>query len=312
MSSIELLATFLKEKGVAFERDVKLKERCTFRIGGAVDLMAIPADEGQIKDALQKAWELSVPTFVLGRGSNILCSDEGFRGMVIHLGKAFAGVWQEDEVTLSCQSGLSLAALCEYAQRQGLTGLEFAYGIPGTVGGAIYMNAGAYGGEMKDVLISTRHLIRQNDRWEEGIFTGEEMQLSYRHSAYSDTNMVITGATLRLKKGDPDKIRAQMDDYMNRRRSKQPLELPSAGSTFKRPKGNYASALVDQCGLKGLRVGDAMVSEKHAGFVVNVGEATCSDVLELIRQIQQRVEQQTGYHLEREVKLIGSNLHPMV
>jgi len=305
MDKIELLATFLNGKGVAFARDVKLKEYCTFRIGGTVDLMVTPTDEGQIKDALQKAWELSVPTFVLGRGSNVLCSDQGFRGMAIHLGKAFARVWQEDEVTLSCQSGLTLSALCEYAQRQGLTGLEFAYGIPGTVGGAVYMNAGAYGGEMKDVLVSTRHLARRGDRWEEGIFTGEEMQLSYRHSAYSDTDMVITGATVRLKKGDPDQIRAQMDDYMSRRRSKQPLELPSAGSTFKRPKGNYASALVDQCGLKGLRVGDAMVSEKHAGFVVNVGNATCADVLELIQRIQETVEQKTGYRLEPEVRLIG-------
>lgn len=305
MKNIQLLATFLEEKGIAFEQDVTLKNHCTFRIGGPVELLAHPADEGQIKDIMQKARELSVDTFVLGRGSNILFSDEGFRGLAVHLGKAFSQVWQEDEVTLSCQSGIALSALCEYAQRQGLTGLEFAYGIPGTVGGAVYMNAGAYGGEMKDVLLSTRHLIRQNGSWEAGAFTGEEMELSYRHSAYSDRDMVITGATFGLHRGDPDEIRAKMDDYMSRRRSKQPLELPNAGSTFKRPQGNYASALVDQCGLKGLQVGGAMVSKKHAGFVVNVGDATCADVLELIRLVQQTVEKQTGYRLEREIRLIG-------
>lgn len=301
MSPMEQFARFLAEKGIAFAQNVPLARLCTFRIGGPAALVAEPAGTAEIAAVQTYAKSKGIPTLVLGRGSNILFGDEGFSGAVIHLGQKFSRVWDTDEVTIRCESGLKLAALCEHALARGLAGLEFAYGIPGAVGGAVYMNAGAYGGEIKDVLLRAEHLEPDGSG---GILEGEALGLSYRRSAYTDGDRVITGAAFRLTPGDPAEIKAKMDDYMNRRRTKQPLEYPSAGSTFRRPAGNYASALIDQCGLKGRRVGGAVVSEKHAGFVVNDGGATAKDVRELIGEIQRKVLAQTGYRLECEVKLI--------
>jgi len=286
---------------IAFKRDVPLKEHCTFKIGGTVPLVVWPGGAEQIALLLAVVQCSGIPLMVLGKGSNVLFADSGFKGMILCLSGRFSRITKLDDTTLACESGAALSALCVYAQEQGLSGLEFAYGIPGSVGGAVYMNAGAYGGEMKDVLLRTHHLDLGG---RPGVYSGGEMQLSYRHSAYSDADLVITGAVVRLRRGDPLRIRADMDDYMQRRRYKQPLEFPSAGSTFRRPPGAYASALIDECGLKGRGVGGAQVSEKHAGFVINRGGATCEDVLKLIDLVRGKVLQDTGYKLECEVKII--------
>lgn len=296
------LAAFCRDNQIAFGRDVSLRDYCTFKIGGPAACFLEPTAEGQITALLPFLRGSGIPYMVLARGSNVLFSDEGYDGAVIHLGEGFSAMERVDETTISCQSGASLTALCRYALDLGLSGLEFAYGIPGTVGGAVYMNAGAYGGEMKDVLASARHIGPDGP----GSLAGDALSLSYRHSAYTDTDNIITGATVSLRPGDPAEIRAKMEDFMSRRRSKQPLDLPSAGSTFKRPVGGYASALIDQCGLKGRAVGGAMVSEKHAGFVVNIGGATCGDVLALIEVVRDEVKRQTGFDLEPEVKVIRS------
>jgi UDP-N-acetylenolpyruvoylglucosamine reductase len=239
---------------------------------------------------------------IMGNGSNLLFSDAGFDGLIIRLGSRFSAIELRDNNTIYCQSGAALLSVCRFAQRSGLSGLEFAYGIPGTVGGAVYMNAGAYAGEMKDALLYADHLTPGGIP---GRFGGEALGLDYRKSVYSGANFAITGALLQLTPDTPEAIAARMADFMQRRLDKQPLHLPSAGSTFKRPAGYFAAALIDQCGLKGLRVGGAQVSEKHAGFVVNTGEATCTDVLELIRQVKAIVLEKTGVALECEVQLIG-------
>ena len=274
----------------------------SFKIGGPAELFVKPRDTDCIAALSRYCKEHGLPMTIIGKGSNLLVADTGLRGVVVRLGTGFGGISLADETTIRCSAGLPLAQVCYFAYRHGLTGLEFAWGIPGSAGGAAYMNAGAYGGEMKDVLAACSHLSADGTP---GEFAGDALDLSYRHSAYTDSDKCITGLTLRLQKGNPADIRARMDDLMNRRRTKQPLEFPSAGSTFKRPAGNYASALIEQCGLKGARVGGAMVSPKHSGFVINAGNATCEDVRGLIRHVQQEVYKQTGYTLDCEVKLLG-------
>jgi UDP-N-acetylmuramate dehydrogenase len=302
MTAYDRLTRFCLDNNITYLRDVELKEKCSFRIGGSADLFLEPDSEEQIAALLPLLREEGIPWLVLGKGSNVLFSDRGYRGAVIHLGEHFAAMEQVSETTITCQSGASLTALCRFALERGLQGLEFAYGIPGSVGGAVFMNAGAYGGEMKDVLTAARHIAPDG---QSGEFAGEALALSYRRSVYTDTDVAITGATVQLQPGDKGEIRARMEDYMARRRQKQPLELPSAGSTFKRPAEGYASALIDRCGLKGRAVGGAMVSEKHAGFVVNRGNATCADVLGLIEVIQREVKNQTGIELEPEIRVVG-------
>lgn len=302
METLLKLPQYCGENRIAYKPGAQLSDYCTFQIGGQADGMVLPENEAQLTEILRILREGDTPWMTLGRGSNVLFSDEGYRGVVIHMGKAYGDIRLLEEDLVECAAGASLMDLCLFAWEKDLTGLEFAYGIPGSVGGAIYMNAGAYGGEMKDALVETRHVCPREGA---GFLKGEAMGLGYRTSAYTGGDRVITGGVFRLKKGDRRHIRRQMDDYMDRRRQKQPLEFPSAGSTFKRPQGNYASALIDQCGLKGRQVGGAQVSEKHGGFVVNKGGATSRDVLELIRQVQREVLEQTGYRLECEVKIIG-------
>jgi len=302
MNKIELFTRFLAENNIAARSGVLLSEKSTFRIGGPADLFLEPKNEEEISKTFTFAAGHEIPLLVLGNGSNVLFPDEGYRGAILHLGRGFEAIRQESETDLFCESGVKLSDLCAYAEKKGLSGLEFAYGIPGTAGGAIFMNAGAYGGEIKNVIRGARYLAANGSVKEIG---AGEMNLEYRRSAFMDMNTVITGAVFRLTPGNPPEIRAKMDDYMSRRREKQPLEYPSAGSTFKRPPGNFASALIDQCGLKGLRAGGAAVSEKHAGFVINTGGAKCGDVLSLIDKIKDAVKQKTGYELECEVKIIG-------
>ena len=271
----------------------------TFRIGGPAALMALPKGE-EARQVMETAFRCNVIPFVLGNGSNLLVSDEGYDGFVVKL----AGNYGEGEVfsnELMVGGAMSLSRAANLALEHGLTGLEWAAGIPGTVGGAVTMNAGAYGGEIAQVLHQV-HVLGYDGRLE--VVQNRECEFSYRHSVFPGRQSLILEAVFLLETDDPAAIRARMEDFSARRREKQPLEYPSAGSMFKRPPGHFAAALIDQCGLKGLTVGGAQVSEKHAGFVVNRGGATCADVLELVRQVQEEVLRQTGVELEMEVKVL--------
>ena len=299
--ALSALKEYFISQNYDFKENEPLKNHTTFKIGGACTFLVCPRSREELIDILRRCNELQLKRYIIGKGSNILASDDGFDGVIVKLTDSFAKITVEDTV-IHCQAGASLAKVCHEAYLHGLSGLEFAWGIPGTIGGALYMNAGAYGGEMKDVVLSSTHI---NDRLQPETFGAKQLKLSYRRSIYTDMpDYCITDITLQLIPGSQAEIKAKMDDLMDRRKSKQPLEYPSAGSTFKRPEGNYASALIDQCGLKGLTVGGAQVSEKHCGFVINKNHATCRDVLHLIEQIQEKVCAQTGYHLECEIKMI--------
>lgn len=279
--------------------DEPLSRHTSFRIGGPARLMAFPPAAEQLQKVLVlcRRWEI-VP-IVLGNGSNVLAPDEGINGLVVCM-SGLNSVARSGSAILS-DSGVTLARLASFAQQNGLSGLEFAHGIPGTLGGGVFMNAGAYGGELKDVVTESRCLTLAG---EEQVLRGEEQQFSYRRSAYSDRDRIIISARLELKRGDPEEIRSQMAELSAQRREKQPLEYPSAGSTFRRPEGHFAAALIEQCGLKGDTVGGAQVSEKHAGFVINRGGATCADVLQLVEHIQETVLRETGVELELEVRIL--------
>lgn len=292
--------------GCAVLQKEPMRNHTSFKIGGPVDRFLEVTGSAALTGILRVCREERIPFLILGKGSNLLVPDEGLRGAVLHLCGRFEELRlsQEDPEVIECGCGVSLARLCKFAQANALSGLEFAWGIPGSAGGAAYMNAGAYGGEMKDVVQSCRHITREG---RPGYLSGEALAFSYRQSAYSINGAVITGITLRLKKGNSGEIQVKMDDFMQRRKSKQPLEYPSAGSVFKRPEGYYAGGLIQQCGLKGKRIGGAMVSEKHAGFIINEKNATCDDVRALIAFIQETVKRETGVSLECEVKTVDAN-----
>ena len=282
-----------------------MSRHTSFRIGGPARLMALPKSPAQAKAAVLAAREADIVPFFLGNGSNLLVPDEGVERFLIQPAGRYAAdplnrVWEENG-QLCAGGGVSLAVLANAALGRNLTGLEFASGIPGSVGGAVVMNAGAYGGEMAQVLVSVTALDLDGNIQ---TIPAEHCGLGYRKSIFSDGQRLVLEARFQLESGDPDAIRARMDELAAKRKEKQPLEYPSAGSMFKRPEGYFAAALIDQCGLKGFAVGGAQVSEKHAGFVVNRGGATCADVLELVRQVQARVQEQTGVALEMEVKVL--------
>ena len=301
MNNIEALEKYALSLECSAEREVSMKNYTSFKVGGPAELFLSPEDAGQTAKLVRFCEKEESPVFVLGKGSNLLVSDRGIKGAVIYTGKQ-CGISLVDENTVRAQSGASLAQLCTFALENSLSGLEFAYGIPGTVGGAVFMNAGAYGGEMKDVLLNSEYVSTDGTS---GELDNEAMELSYRHSAYENSNLVITAASVRLAPADQNEIKSTMNDILARRKEKQPLEYPSAGSTFKRPEGNFAGALIEQCGLKGVSVGGAQVSEKHAGFIINRGGATAADILSLIKHVQARVKAQTGVSLETEIRLIG-------
>ena len=312
---MEQLKQQLKEAGILYRENEPLSAHCTFRIGGPADLFVMPRDERQLCQSVMLCRQAEVRYYLLGNGSNILFADEGFRGVIIDASAQDAGQGicivenvdppegQEDKAwDLVCApSGLKLFELCNFALKHGYTGLEFAYGIPGTVGGAVYMNAGAYGGEMKDVLESVSYLT-VDGRWVDS--EASELELSYRHSIFEENGACILGAAFRLAKGEPDAIKTRMQELMQKRIDKQPLDKPSAGSTFKRPAGAFAAALIDQCGLRGYQHGGAAVSDKHCGFVVNLGGATCADVLALCDEVRAIVKEKTGYDLEKEIRVV--------
>lgn len=280
--------------------NVTLAPYTTMRTGGPAALFAEPRNAQQLAHVHQWAQEKGLSLLILGNGSNLLIADSGFDGLVIHLGRALSEV-SVFANTLTAQAGASLAAAARAAAQASLTGLEFAAGIPGSIGGAVCMNAGAYGGEIAQVIVSARVLTPEGVR----TVSKEELSLGYRSSAVMQNGWVVLEATFELAPGSPDEIKATMADLAARRREKQPLQYPSCGSFFKRPVGYYAGALIEQAGLKGYRVGDAQVSEMHAGFVINRGHATSSEIYRLMQEVQCRVQAQFGVTLEPEVRLIG-------
>lgn len=282
--------------------DEPLKNHCSFRIGGNAEVLVIPKKESVLSSVLKYADERAVPCHILGNGSNVLIADEGLKGITIKLMGGLTEMIYLGDGLISCAAGVSLTALCNFALEHSLTGLEFAYGIPGTVGGAVYMNAGAYGGEIKNTIASVRSIDKKKGIPEETPLN--ELEFSYRNTSFMKNERIVTAAYFRLTKGDPTEIKAKMDELMAKRKHSQPLEYPSAGSTFKRPPVGYAAAHIDECGLKGTAVGGAMVSPKHAGFVINTGEATFSDVTGLMEIIKETVLKEHGVLLEPEVEIL--------
>ena len=298
----ERLAALCQLEKIPVLWDEPMKNHTSFKIGGPAAALCAPKNRRQLRELVGFVQREGVDSWYIGNGSNLLVSDEGLNGVAILLDSSFDGEIEVDGTVLLAPAGKKLSAVCAAACDAGLTGLEFAYGIPGSVGGAVYMNAGAYGGEMKDRLIWVEYLAPTGEivRLQQ-----EQLSLSYRHSRFMEEGMqgsCIVRAAFGLQRGEKAAIQSEMDRILNQRRQKQPMEYPSAGSTFKRPQGAFAAQLIDKCGLKGFTVGGAQVSEKHAGFVINTGKATCADVLELTRQVRECVQEKTGYLLELEVR----------
>ncbi len=294
----KLFHTIDKEKIYVNE---KMEKHTTFRIGGPADYFVMPSDVTDVKAVIELCEQEKVPYYVVGNGSNLLVGDKGFRGVIIQIAGNMNQMQADGEV-ITAQAGCSLAQIAGKALDEELAGFEFAAGIPGTLGGAVRMNAGAYGGEIKDVLESAVVLTREGKVMELSV---NEMEFGYRTSIIERTGWTILGGKIRLHKGKREEIKAVMDDLRERRVSKQPLEYPSAGSTFKRPKGYFAGKLIQDAGLRGFRVGGACVSEKHSGFVINIDHATADDVVSLMEQVDEKVRAQFGVGLEPEVRRIG-------
>ncbi|MBR3504233.1 MAG: UDP-N-acetylmuramate dehydrogenase [Clostridia bacterium] len=294
----ERLLAFAEESRVL--EDEPMSRHTTFRVGGPADALFLPANGDEIVRAMREARDLGQDCFVMGNGSNLLVRDGGIRGLVIVIGEPMSGVRVEGNI-LRAQAGAPLTRAAREAASASLKGLAFASGIPGSVGGAVAMNAGAYGGEIKDALARALVLEGEKPVWK----TPEELRMTYRDSDALRRGLIVLEAEFRLTPGDREAILAEMNELARRRREKQPLALPSAGSTFKRPEGHFAGALIEAAGLKGLRVGGAQVSELHAGFIVNTGGATARDVQDLIALVQARVLAASGVALEPEVRIIG-------
>lgn len=297
---LDNLTARLSELKIEYIKNEPMSRHTTFKIGGNADVFVKVKSTDELKWVITLCRQFDCNYFILGKGSNLLVSDKGIGGVVICL-DGLDNI-KIDGNTVTCGAGASLRSVCLACQKASLSGLEFAYGIPGTVGGALYMNAGAYGGEMSQVVVSATAVDFDGNDVK---FAAEDMQLGYRTSAFKNTKLIITSVTMTLNEGNAVEIKAAMDDFFARRRDKQPLEFPSAGSTFKRPEGYFAGALIEQNNLKGVSVGGAEVSVKHAGFVINKGGATCDDVLALIKKIQEVVKTADGVDLEPEVIFVG-------
>lgn len=291
----------LQEENLPFTEQEPLAEHTTFRIGGPATFWLTPSDAEQLRRSLFCCKRNGVRVYLLGNGSNTLFSDEGFDGAVVDL-RGLSGTPEVREHVIVAGAGFTLGHLCAVAQQHSLTGLEFACGIPGTVGGAVYMNAGAYGGELKDVVTEVTYL---DDELEVCTLPVSVLQMGYRTSIFEKhPDWCILSAKFGLHPGDADAILGQMQEYLKRRKEKQPLEWPSAGSTFKRPQGAFAGRLIEECGLRGFTVGGAQISEKHCGFVINKGGATCADVVALTEEVKRVVLEKTGFVLEREIRVV--------
>lgn len=294
------LESLCRAVGVKYVRNQQLSQYTSMKIGGECDILVQPDSENALREIIGLCRRENIPFFILGKGSNVLVSGKGYRGCIILISKEMSEIRTEGN-KITAAAGACLSSVCIAALENGLAGMEFAYGIPGSVGGALYMNAGAYGGEMKDIAVSCRY-IGEDGRLRE--MKAEDMRLSYRHSIFAERSYVITSVTMELKKGDPAEIKAKMEELMQRRRDKQPLEFPSCGSTFKRPEGCFAAALIEECGLKGCSVGGAQVSEKHSGFVINRSGATFEDVTALVEHIKKTVYEKKGIELECEMLIL--------
>ena len=287
--------------------DEPLKNHTSIRLGGPAEYYVVPETAEQLRKILFLTTEQEVDCYILGNGTNVIFSDKGYKGVVVKMGPpqdliSILPVPEEDRALMRVGAGASLAKAAMQAAEAGYAGMEFAAGIPGTIGGAVLMNAGAYGGEMKDIIQDVL-VINSMGRYEN--YTLKQLRLGYRYSILQEDTNVIVGATLSLPKGNREEILAKIADLNGRRREKQPLEWPSAGSTFKRPEGYFAGKLIEDAGLKGYRVGDMMISEKHAGFMINVGEGTTHDAVQLIMDVQDKVEEKFGVFLEPEVRIVG-------
>ncbi|HOH47549.1 MAG TPA: UDP-N-acetylmuramate dehydrogenase [Candidatus Cloacimonadota bacterium] len=287
--------------------DEPLSRHCSFKIGGPADYMAIPASEREFTDLLIFALENQLPFFILGNGSNLLISDKGYRGLIIK--SSGMNKLSRDELYISAYAGTVLSQACSFARDHGLAGLEFASGIPGTVGGAVYMNAGAYGGEIKDRLYFSRCLRPDLPSLKSKnpviYLKNVEHVFAYRKSSLQTNGLIILSSAFKLEQDSSESIAARMDDLKQQRNSKQPMEMPSAGSVFKRPEGHFTGKLIDDCGLRGYRIGDAAISEKHCGFIVNMGKASFRDVYDLIQHVRKTVKERFGVDLETEIRLLG-------
>lgn len=292
------MAAFLPDFDLRMEEP--LSKHTSFRIGGPVEVMAFPKSREQLAQILKTSALLDTKPVILGAGTNVLAPDDGLRGLVICLKDCLEGMEQLSDTVIRVMGGVTMTRAAVYACGLGLSGLEFAHGIPGTIGGGVYMNAGAYGGELCQVCRSVEVMDLSG---ETRILTQDEMGFSYRHSVLEDSFAIVVSVELALEKSDSTVIRDRMKELMSKRSASQPLDKPSAGSAFKRPAGGYAAALIDQAGLKGFRVGDAAISEKHAGFAVNLGNATAEEVRSLLAQVSDRVFENSGIRLEPEVRI---------
>lgn len=304
---MDALITSLVQANFAPERIIpraSMARYTTFRVGGPADVLVNIAAPEEISIALRAAKHAGVPVTLIGNGSNLLVRDGGIRGLVMRIAGDCAAICREGDC-LHIQAGASMSAVAQFALSEGLAGLAEIAGIPGTIGGGVVMNAGAYGGELSQVVTRVDAVAVADGR--PIIFEGPDLGFGYRHSALMDAGVIVSSVTMQLAPGDPDAIRTRMNELAQARRDKQPLNYPSAGSTFKRPQGMFAAKLIDDCGLRGLRIGDAQVSEKHAGFVVNLGSATAGDILALMEEIKRRVFEATGVTLEPEVRILGQD-----
>lgn len=300
LDKVKLLEQIAEESGCYIDRNAELKKYTTFKIGGKpLSFIDVPEADVLIK-LIKFASANEIKYYVIGKGSNLIVDDEPVNAVFFRI--TDNTIYLKDDVTIVSAAGVSLSRLCLFALENGLSGLEFAYGIPGSVGGAVFMNAGAYGGEINDVICSAEVISAQQNKCK---VLKNEMDLSYRHSRFMNSHEIILSAEFLLEKGNKTEIKNTMDELMDKRRSKQPLDYPSAGSTFKRPEGSFASLLIDQCGLKGFSVGDAEVSTKHSGFVVNKGNAGFDDLMKLIGKVKEIVKEKTGYILECEPEIIS-------
>ncbi len=301
MNKIDNLISFCEKNNLCFLKNEPMKNHSTFKIGGNASCVVFPKSSFEIQTIYKYLNENDIKNIVLGNGSNVLISDKEFNGCAIILGSHISDIKLISDMEIYAQSGAALSAVCLFALEHNLTGLEFAYGIPGTVGGAVRMNAGAYGGEIKDVFTLCRYISKNGENLEAKL---DDADFSYRHSMFTNNKAIITEAVFSLKKGHHNEIESRMKELMQKRKNNQPLEYANAGSTFKRPEGAFAGQLIEQCGLKGFHIGDAYVSEKHAGFVINKGNADFDDVLSLIKHIQTTVKKETGFNLETEIEII--------
>ena len=299
------MTDFQKKIGVLFPKmsicfEEPLSKHTSFRIGGPAEAMAFPKNREELAELLNKSCLWDRKPVILGAGTNVLAPDEGMRGLIICLKDCLDGMERVDGTSIRVMAGVTMARAAVFAASQGLSGLEFAHGIPGTIGGGVYMNAGAYGGELGSLCREVELMDREGKTH---VLTHEQMDFSYRHSCLEETDWIVVSALLSLEPGKEETIRARMKELQAKRLASQPLNYPSAGSAFKRPQGGYAAALIDQAGLKGFRVGDAAISEKHGGFAVNLGKATAEDMKTLLKEVSEKVEAQFGIHLEPEIRV---------